>query len=79
MLESFYIRKDYAVSLAEGLKSAHFISKVNLKNCGLNDETFLQLLNSINTRSLRELDISYNPLLTSNSYRALSEVILDSS
>jgi len=41
---SFYIRKEQAASVAAGLRTARFIKKLNLRNCGLTDENFKSIL-----------------------------------
>lgn len=66
-----------ADSLAYALKSARFIRKINFRNCGLTDETFLTILNALDRFSLNEIDIGLNPCLTSKSYDALAELILE--
>lgn len=76
-LQSFYIRKEQATSIAAGLKTARFIKKLNLRNCGLTDESFKVMIQNVDLYSLKELDISYNPLLTQTSYEALAEAIRD--
>ena len=43
-LRSFYIRKEQANSIGAGLKTARFIRKLNLRNCGLTDENFRAIL-----------------------------------
>ena len=47
MLKSFFIRSEQANAIAEGLKQCRFLTKINLSNCGLTDETFITLLASI--------------------------------
>lgn len=76
-LQSFFIRKEQAIAIAKGLETCKFITTVSLRNCGLIDETFLDILLSLDKFSLLELDISYNPGLTSKSYNVLAELIVD--
>lgn len=47
-----------------GLEASDHISKIMFRNCGLTDENLKTILAKVNIRSLRELDISYNHLLT---------------
>ena len=49
-----------------------------MSNCGLTDETFLTILNSIDRFSLQELEIANNPKLTIKSYSAIIDFLLDS-
>lgn len=41
---SFYIRKEQALSIASGLQTAQHIKNIKFKNCGLTDEKFISLM-----------------------------------
>ena len=64
-------------AFANGLKKSKFIKKLKMMRCGLDDGKLITILSELDPYSVRSIDISYNPLLTANSYVALSNYILD--
>jgi hypothetical protein len=64
-------------AFANGLKKSKFIKKIKMMRCGLDDDKLITILSELDPYSVRSIDISYNPLLTANSYVALSNYILD--
>ena len=74
---SFFVRKEQAVAIALGLKNSEFIKKLKMRRCGLNDEKFLEIITNLDPYTVRSIDISYNPLLTAQSYVVLANYILD--
>ena len=76
-MSSFFVRKEQAIAISKGLKNSIFIKKLKMSRCGLDDEKFLEIIKNLDPYSVRSIDISYNPLLTAQSYVALANYILD--
>ena len=62
--KSFYIRKEQAISIAAGLEMTRHVKKMKFRNCGLTDHNFQTIFNKIDFQALKEVDLSYNHLLT---------------
>lgn len=62
--KSFYIRKEQANSIAAGLQVTKHVKKMKFRNCGLTDEIFQTIFKEVDLYTLKELDLSYNHLLT---------------
>ena len=59
------------------VNKAKYVTKINLKDCGLTNQEGISVITNINRRLVKELDLSGNSTLTSVFYDHLGEMTRD--
>ena len=76
-IKSFYVRDAYMEAFTKGINISEVIEEINFRNIGLTTNRAIKLLESLNRKKIKSLDLSYNPQITKEFYVMLSEYIDD--
>lgn len=60
-IKSFYVRDAYMEAFTKGINISQVIEEINFRNIGLTTNRAIKLLESLNRKKIKSLDLSYNP------------------
>jgi hypothetical protein len=77
-LQSFNLRESYVDAFGDGLKISSNLKTLNLRRNQLTTNRVLRILEKV-PFNLLEIDLSYNPLISIEAIRTISEDIIENS
>lgn len=76
-IKSFYVRDSYIDAFTEGINVSEVIEEINFRNIGLSTNRAIKLIQNVNKKKIKSLDISLNPMISKEFYNILAEYIDD--
>ena len=72
-IKSFYVRDSYIDAFTEGINISEVIEEINFRNIGLSTNRAIKLIQNVNKKKIKSLDLSLNPMISKEFYTVLAE------